>query len=75
MMSWAASMVRASAMPRALMAAHARTSTGVDARPYTYGAAFMPAPNPMEASPKTNASSARLRPSKASSGFRNKLNA
>src|SRR6266545_778009 len=60
--------VEASAMPSVLAVAQASTSIGVEARPKTNGARFMPAPNPAEATAKTNARSARLSPSSDSSG-------
>src|SRR5262249_61584841 len=62
-------------MPIVLVAAQASTSTGVDVWPYTWGARFMPPPNPIVARPKTSARSARHSASRLSSGFKNTLNA
>ena len=65
----------ASAMPTVLAAAQPSTSSGVDAWAYTWGARFMPLPNPIVARPKTSARSARFSASRLSSGFKNTLNA
>src|SRR5438034_6061708 len=44
-------------MPTVLAAAQPSTSSGVDAWAYTWGARFMPLPNPIVARPKTSARS------------------
>jgi hypothetical protein len=67
--------VAASTIPRPPQTAQPSISIHVGATPKIQGARFMPTPKPAEARAKTNARSARVSPSSASSGARKTLNA